>query len=253
METITLLVADDEIIVRSFIRQLVEEEGLPVSPLLQARNGLEAVEAARAHQPDLVLLDIRMPGLNGLEAAERIRGCAPRARIVILSAYDDFEYARKALRAGATDYLLKPVRPADVAKHIREVYEAGREAARAPEPGEAPDAARRSWPQPVRAAAEYAAGHLDEKLTLEALAEAACCSPYHLSRLFTRHTGRPLMSYVRERRIARAKELLADASLSITEVAVNTGFESAAYFSESFKKLTGASPSQFRKSLLPGG
>jgi two-component system response regulator YesN len=246
-----MLVADDESLVRSFIKQLADEDA-SVSSLFQAADGLEAVEAARAHQPDLIFLDIRMPGLNGLEAADRIRICAPCARIVILTAYDDFEYARKALRLGALDYLLKPVRPAHLLEHIHAAHMAKNTVAAA-EKAERPSAeeAALSWPAAVKAAAAYAAGHLGEKLTLAVLAKAAHASPYHLSHLFTRHTGKPLMDFVLRLRIAKAKELLADRSLSITQVADGAGFASSAYFSECFRKLIGSSPSAYRKKLFP--
>lgn len=268
MHEITLLVADDEQIVRSFIRHMVAEEKLPVAQLFQAADGVEAVEMASAQQPDLVLLDIRMPGLSGLEAAERIKLCSPLSRVVILTAYDDFEYARRAFRSGAMDYLLKPVRPDEVQGHIMKVYKAKCEAAKetqlAPSAREthaqeaqgsmaallAPETMR-TWPAAVRAAAEYAAAHLDEKFTLADLAKAACTSPFHLSRIFSRHTGRTLMNFVLELRVAKAKELLGDAALSITEVAEATGFASPAYFADCFKKLTGCSPSSYKKRTGP--
>ena len=110
IKKIKLLVVDDEQMVRTFIKTVVEKENLPVSEVLEADNGSDAILMARQHNPELILLDIHMPGCNGLRAAEKIIEENNNAHIVIISAYNDFEYARTALRAGVIDYLLKPVR-----------------------------------------------------------------------------------------------------------------------------------------------
>jgi len=106
-----LLVVDDEDIVRRTILNVVEGSGLDLHPMEEARTGQEAVTVAQRLRPSIILMDVRMPGMNGLEATRAIRGLVPEAKVIILSAYDEFSFSQEALRLGAVDYLLKPVRP----------------------------------------------------------------------------------------------------------------------------------------------
>lgn len=107
-----LLVVDDTALVRSTITNIVTRQKPGLSPVYEATNGEEAVKLARSACPDIVLMDIKMPGLDGLQAAALIRSENPATKIIMLTAYDEFVYVQEALKMGAVDYLLKPVRPA---------------------------------------------------------------------------------------------------------------------------------------------
>jgi two-component system, response regulator YesN len=103
----TLLIADDEQLERDAIEQLVTSSALPLA-CIKARNGREAVEFSQTNVPDIALLDIRMPGINGIEAARRIKEMHPQCRIVFLTAWNSFDFAQEAIRIGAKDFLVKP-------------------------------------------------------------------------------------------------------------------------------------------------
>jgi len=106
MEAISILLADDHTLVRAGIRALVER--LPnVRVIAEAKDGREALTLARKLRPDLVLMDIAMPGLNGLEATSRISKELPGVRVIILSMYASEEYVHEAIAAGASGYLVK--------------------------------------------------------------------------------------------------------------------------------------------------
>ncbi|CAK7061273.1 MAG: putative response regulatory protein [Desulfovibrio sp.] len=261
MRNITVLVADDEATVRQYLQAVIRRENLPVATLLEADNGLDALSLAQDQAPDLVFLDIRMPGLDGLETAKRLMETAFPGKVVIVSAYSEFDYAQRALRAGATDYLLKPVKPADFAHIIHGVAETERtvtperlKSEQSPQPGSQFVENRR--PHMVRAVLAYIDANLNAPLRLEDIAKAVHVSPWHLSRTFKRLTGKSIADCVRETRIERAKEILLSADFSVTEIAGMVGFENAGYFATCFKQMTGASPSAFRKAreqrpLLP--
>lgn len=104
-----LLIADDEPLEREALRLFVEESHLDIAPVLECASGGDAVRIALLEKPDIVLLDINMPGMNGLEVLERIRVADKRAKVVISSAYDYFEYAKKAMQLDSLDFLVKPV------------------------------------------------------------------------------------------------------------------------------------------------
>ena len=104
-----LIIADDEKWVRTAIRSLIPFEKLGLTLSCEAANGIEALELCRQYDPDILLTDIMMPGLTGLELIKEVHGLLPKLRIVVISGYNDFEYAKAAMRYGVTDYLLKPV------------------------------------------------------------------------------------------------------------------------------------------------
>jgi DNA-binding NarL/FixJ family response regulator len=127
--TISVLIADDQGLVRAGFRKLLEsEEGLRV--VAEAADGLEAVALARRLQPDIVLMDIRMPRLDGLEATRRLLDGPTRTRVVMLTTFDLDEYVFDALTAGASGFLLKDAPPEQLIAAIQVV--AGGDALLAP-------------------------------------------------------------------------------------------------------------------------
>lgn len=107
---IKLLLVEDERITREYIKFVIDEKNMDIT-IIEAANGIEAVEKARKEQPDLVIMDIRMPEMDGLKAGELIKKDMPWIKVVILTAYDQFSYAQNAIKLHLDDYLLKPVSP----------------------------------------------------------------------------------------------------------------------------------------------
>jgi NarL family two-component system response regulator LiaR len=121
MNTIRILLADDHDLVREGTRELLErEEDLQI--VAEAGDGEEAVRLAIEHHPDVVLMDIAMPRLNGIEATKQIKMSTPSIAVLILTAYDDDEYIFPLLEAGAAGYLLKNVRAHDLVAAVRSVH-----------------------------------------------------------------------------------------------------------------------------------
>ena len=123
------MLVDDEEDVISAIRQTIDWESLGFSVPREAHNGIEALEFAEESAPDVVLTDIKMPYMDGLELAHKLKELYPNLRIVVFSGFDEFEYAREALRLEAEEYMLKPVHAAELSKlflRIRESLDAER-------------------------------------------------------------------------------------------------------------------------------
>jgi DNA-binding NarL/FixJ family response regulator len=118
--SISVLLADDQPLLRRGFRMILEAEG-DLIVAAEAADGEEAVDLARRHAPDVVLMDIRMPGTDGIEATRRIVAADPDAKVLVLTTFDVDEYAFGALRAGASGFLLKDVRPAELVAAIRTV------------------------------------------------------------------------------------------------------------------------------------
>ncbi len=121
---IRVLIVDDHALVRSGLRLLLEAED-DVTVEDEAGNAEDAVRKARLHKPDVVLLDIVMPGGSGLDAAPAIKEAAPKSRILVLSMQDDPSYVRQAFSAGANGYLLKEAADAELVAAVREVAAGG--------------------------------------------------------------------------------------------------------------------------------
>ncbi len=120
MNPVRVLIADDHNLFRAGIRLLLEE--LPgIQVVAEARNGLEALDAVQSHSPDVVLMDIAMSGMNGLETTTRITKEYPTVRVIILSMHANEEYVWQALRAGAVGYLLKDAGTAELELAIKAV------------------------------------------------------------------------------------------------------------------------------------
>jgi DNA-binding NarL/FixJ family response regulator len=124
MSTIRVVIADDHAILREGVRALLTASG-DIEVVGQASNGYEAIELVERLDPDVVLMDIAMPGLGGLEAAIELRKRGARARILILSQYDDREYVRRLLRAGVAGYVLKKSAGTELANGIRAAARGG--------------------------------------------------------------------------------------------------------------------------------
>lgn len=123
-----LMIADDEKWVRTTIKTIIPFEKLDVSLVCEASNGIEALELCHQHNPDILLTDIMMPGLTGLDLIKELRECSPGVKIAVISGYSDFEYAKAAMKYGITDYLLKPVDELELLHVIeRFIDEIGRE------------------------------------------------------------------------------------------------------------------------------
>ena len=122
MKKICLLLVDDHAVVRQGLRALLEAEG-DMAVVGEAENGRQAVAQAKKTLPDVVVMDVAMPGMNGLEATRQIVRNLPSSKVLVLTSYGDEDYVAQLLEAGASGYLVKQTAAADLLKAIREVYD----------------------------------------------------------------------------------------------------------------------------------
>jgi len=106
-----ILLVDDEELERKVLGFTLQNSGLPIQILGEASNGREALAIVHQTVPDLIIMDIKMPGINGIEATRQIKAYYPAIEVIILTAYGKFSYSQQAIKAQATDYLLKPIQP----------------------------------------------------------------------------------------------------------------------------------------------
>ena len=238
-----VLIVEDEEMIRKGIILTIDWQALDCTIVGEAANGLEGLEAVERLHPDLIITDIRMPQMDGIEMMQRLRQAGDNTHVIILSAYDTFSYAQSALRLGAVDYLLKPFHDGELEQAVTQVRQKlpSREQKEFPAVREGPKT------KYVREAMEFIRLHYnDPDISVGTVADHLDISEGYLSHTFKKETGLSPLNYLTQYRIHRAMELLRDCRLRVYEVAEKVGYQDIAYFSSTFKKLTGQSPSDFQ-------
>lgn len=261
---IRLLIADDEKLEREALAELVQRRFEREVVLEVAENGRKAADTAVLWGADLILMDIEMPGMSGLDAARAVLAQRPSCRVIFVTAYSLFQYAHEAVHLGACDYLLKPVDPDELEASVRRAMrqiETERKlkelAAAQPQPEqteteeEAEDAPEESENSQTALVMAHVRRYLEDNymfdLSLDSVGEILHISPAYLSAQFKKYQKMNFLDCLTELRINAAKELLADPFRSSAEVASMVGYEDASYFARAFKKRTGMTPTQYRR------
>lgn len=248
-----ILIADDERYELGLLTEIVNDRFGREVQTRTAENGRQAVETATLWGADIVLLDIEMPALNGIEAGKRIRDQLPDCKLIFVTAYSLFSYAYEAVKLGAIDYILKPVNPDDLEKALRramEQSEAQRQLAEAAPTVELlEDSASYDkmslLMEKVRTYLQH--NYMTYGVSLESISDILNINSSYFSVLFKRYFGVNFVDYLTNLRMSAAKELLLDPMLATADVAGMVGYESPNYFTRAFKKNLGMTPTEFRK------
>lgn len=247
-----VLVVDDEKFVRKGIVMETDWAALGFVVAAEAENGLEALDAVHKYQPDLIICDIRMPKMTGIEMLRELRREGNSVHVIFLTAYSEFEYAKEALKLYAFDYLLKPFEDGELEAAVtraREVIEARRgEQKRLAEEKILPVSDKNaSKSRYIREAVKYISEHYSESdISVGAIAQSLGISEGHLSHLFKKETNYTVMAYITRYRMRAAMRLLSDCRNKVYEVAEMVGYKDITYFSSTFKKIVGMSPSDYQ-------
>ncbi len=247
----TFLVAEDEERMRDYLVRKVPELDPRFECVGAASDGEETVELVESRLPSLLLTDIRMPVLGGLELIERIRSTNPDLRVVIISGYSEFEYARRAIELGVDEYLLKPVDTDHLRGTLERILIKLESSAALVESEYGLEGARPGDEELAKAVSLFLQEHYRQPYSLERLAARFGCKPAYLLRLYSRVTGSTPTRDLIRLRIEKAKRLLlGHAHLEVKQVAAAVGYDDPLYFSRLFKRETGLNPSAFRESQL---
>ena len=238
----SIMIVEDEYLVRQGIASLVNYEQFGMQVISQAENGIEAWQKFQDNPADILLTDLNMPQMNGLELSKLVRDQAPKCHIVFLTGYDDFDYARTAIKLGADDYLLKPFSKDDVEEMLAKVQTKLDKERKKAQIQNLVDQGQHS--ELEEAIHERLA---DSELSLKNLAFQLGFSPSYLSVLIKKELGLPFQDYLIQERMKKAKLLLLTTDLKIYEIAEQVGFEDMNYFSQRFKQVVGLTPRQFKK------
>ena len=246
MRMYQVFLLDDEPWILIELKNLIDwtEYGFVVGG--EAQDGIRGLERIERLKPDLIVSDIRMPGMDGLELLERLREKGIGAEVIFVSGYSDFEYARRALRFGCTDYLLKPIEEKELTECLIKLKKKlDLEKEEKTEPKEE----YRSENSMVKEILAYIQEHLCSQITLQDLSAQFHISDSYASNLIKKKTGKGFLEHLMDLRIQKAQQLLATTNDSIEKIAGSVGYSDYFYFCKVYKKATGISPAEYRRRL----
>ena len=238
-----VIVADDEDRIRNGITKLIRYFDIGFTVCATAKNGLDAIELTKEYSPHLLIMDINMPFINGLEAIKTIREINKDIIIIIISGYDKFEYAQKALEYGVSKYLLKPfsndefkeilLKSIDSVKiNIRNSIPTPTDLNLEKSKDDILDYIKQNYHNP-----DLCLSHIEEKFNIGRTSIAS---------YIKKETGKTFIDYLTYLKINKAKELLSSSDININKISELLGFNNQHYFSRVFKNHVGLSPLQYK-------
>lgn len=242
-----LIVVDDEKFIRESIFAFAWQN-IDVTAVGCFESGRAALEYLNDNPVDVVLTDICMPVMSGIELIEKIKEKDSRIAVICISGYSDYEYLRACMRAGANDYVLKPIDVDDLFETVACAL-AGKQTKKSGydrKEYEELEEKDKKYHHDIEMAVDYIEKNYASYISLESVAEQVFLNPVYLSYLFKKVTGVKFTEYLNDYRMKKAVELLENSSLKIGEISTNIGYKDSRYFSEVFKKKMGMTPNEYR-------
>jgi two-component system response regulator YesN len=246
-----ILIVEDEFLERKELYEQLSAE-FSDQQILVAESCDEAIAAIKREAPKIILLDIMLKGVSGFEVVKFTKREYPDTEIMIVTAYNEFDFAHMALSMGISEYLLKPVRPGVLNDKIRKMLARKREN----RPGklqvisEEPSGKNQIDNPVILKMVQMVDTCFSKDLSLNKIARDLYMNPIYLSRLFKLQMGCSFKDYLIKVRIENAKALLLDRVKSISEIAYLSGYSNANYFSNAFKNYEGCSPANYRRKMF---
>ena len=231
-----LLIADDENLELKVLEKTVKKHFVDELEIFASSNGRKASQICDEVKPDIALLDIEMPGMNGIELAKYIKEKYTNCIIIFITAYDRFDYAIEAIHIKAFDYLLKPWKEERLFELINTAIENVRSMQKT-------DSIVHSQKDVIK---DYIDRNYKKDISAKDVAGILGYSDVYFSKVFKQLFDDNFINYLTKIRIDRAKLLLKDVSFNIKEVGKSVGYADSNYFTKVFKRSVGMSPSEYR-------
>ena len=247
------IIVDDEKNIRERIAQFFPWDEYNFEVVAIAKDGLDAIKLVDKHKPDLVISDIKMPNMDGIQLAEKLHQYFPEIITVFISSYSEFDLAQQAIKFNVKGYLLKPIMKNDFRELMNSLFNQNIFPERV---SETPDtsfnqskseSSDEKVNQYISEAKNYMHQHYHEAITLKDIANELYIHESYFSKLFNQEMGVGFNVYLNEIRIEKAKEQLKYTSKHLKDISNEVGFSSHSYFNRVFKQIVGISPLNFRK------
>ena len=251
-----VLVAEDELIERMVLCKTLRKHLGELCDIFESKNGREALEVFDREQPQIAILDIEMPGINGLEVARKIRESGKDCAILFLTGFDKFSYAKQAISVRALEYLLKPYNEQELIYAVEEAMQYAsrfaKQASRNEQTAEENPQAREEGNESLRLSLiredirTYIGKNYQNDISMQSAAQFMGYSEAYFCKLFKQCFRVNFSAYLNEYRIDKAKVLMADPRISIKDIGIACGYSDSNYFARVFKRITGQTPSDYR-------
>ncbi|WZL81718.1 response regulator [Vallitaleaceae bacterium 9-2] len=277
-----IFIIDDEPMVIKGLKELVPWEEINCEICGTAKNGVEGLQLIGELKPDIVVSDIRMPKLNGLQMIEKLRAVTKETKFIVLTSYREFDYAQKAIELGVIKYLLKPTNIEDIKSAVIEAMmqldderskeddvkrlrkklietinvfdeEAVEEAVNEPikkQKDQITSSKEEENESRIKYLAVQAINYMKEnyshKLDLQEVADHLLISTWYLCKILKQELDNSFVQLLNEIRVQEAKRLLVETQYKVYEIGELVGYTDTPYFTKTFKKYTGVTPNQYR-------
>ena len=245
-----ILIAEDEELILNNIVKKVNSLELGFEVVATAQDGRSALKLINKLLPDLIITDIKMPVMDGLELIKNVDSKFPYIKKIVLSGFNDFSFAKQAMKYHVDDYLLKPLKINELTKvltHNRLILENERNLTRC----SLLDTKNNHLCSPEEIAEvieSYVIENYTRELNFDIIAQKFNFNSSYLSKIFTKYIGENPVKYLTTLRINKAKHLLLNnKDMSIKEIGEQVGYPDQFYFSRIFKNIVGVSPASFRQ------
>ena len=235
-----VMIADDEVYMLEALEKLINWNNLDCRLIYKANNGEELIEKIKEEVPDIIITDIKMPLVSGMEVAKYIYEHLLPTKVIILTAYADFEYAKLAIEYDVCGYIVKTSAIEELPTMLRKAI-AKLTHANMPQEEECPD-------DILSKLQKYIEDNYMEKLSLSQIAEEVHANGSYLSHLYKSKTGQNLFDAINKMKLKKAKDYLVQGK-RVSEIATLVGFEDVSYFSRVFKKYENCSPREYERKI----
>jgi two-component system response regulator YesN len=254
--TMKMLIVDDEQRIRLGLQAMIEGMDLPIEIIGLCANGIQAMDKMsgwKAEDGKVLLTDIKMPMMDGMKLIEKARADYPDVHMILLSGFNEFEYARQAIRFGVEEYLSKPVNKKELYQILKRVGEKltlsseGAEAAQKEAVEQEPMDRKVHKKQIISDVIRMLESDLNQAFDLNELSAKVGLNPSYLCKLFKKETNKTITDYVTDLRMVKAKHILEDyPDVKMYEVGSLVGYADPVYFTKLFKKTVGMTPKEYQ-------
>lgn len=249
---LNILVVEDEAPIRDWVAYTVDNISKDFKVLASASNGKEAYELAVKLKPQVIISDIKMPIMGGIELTKEIKKIMPDTYIILLTNYAEFSYAKQAISCGVHEYLIKSdIRPKELKDVLTGIYENIKENNNSLDTTSTKvenntELGKNKYSKAITKSMEYIELNYKETISLGEISKHVYLSAEYFSRLFKEEVGENFSTYLTLYRMKKAEELLKNTDMKICQISKKVGYVNSGYFSKTYKKYRGVSPEDDR-------